>query len=92
MIKATVDGGHVEVSGSGSVVQMATDVSMLINVLHGNYCRAGRSDMAELFRTLMMTAIIHPESPMWEDFGGEGVMACIPLDVSQGKEDDDGES
>lgn len=92
MIKATVDGCHVEVSGSGSVVQMATDVSKLINVLHGNYCRAGRSDMAELFRTLMTTAIIHPESPMWEDFGGEGVMACIPLDVVQGKEDDDAES
>lgn len=92
MINATIEDGCVEVGASGSVAQIAADVSRLINALHGNYCRAGRSDMAELFRTLMTTAIIHPESPMWEDFGGEGVMACIPLDVVQGKEDDDAES
>lgn len=92
MIKATIDGGHVVVRASGAVEQIAADVSNLINALHGNYCRAGRSGMADMFRALMTAAIVHPESPVWEDFGGEGVMACIPLDVVQGEEDDDAES
>lgn len=92
MIKATVEDDRVEVRASGTVVQIATDVSNLINGLHGNYCRAGHSGVAELFRMLMTAVITRPESPVWEDCGGEGVMACIPLDVVQGKEDDDGES
>lgn len=92
MIKATIEDGRVEVSASGSAVQTAADVSNLINALHGSYCRAGRSGVADMFRALMTAAIIHPESPMWELPDAEGVMACIPLDVVRGKEDDDAES
>lgn len=92
MIKAMVDGGRVEASAEGTVVQIAADVGKLISALLVNYRRAGRDAEAELFWALMTAAVAHPESPVWEMYDAEGVSACIPRGAVRGKEADDAES
>lgn len=75
-------------------MHLAAELALIVSALYENYTRAGRLMDAFAFRTFVTTALVAPDSPVWESGPGAGeggVFICMP-DLRGGKDGGHAES
>lgn len=75
MLKCSITrGGETcSVISSGNIVTLASDISYIVSKLYGSI-KYQNPDAAEAFKEVVVTAVIHPDSPVWDvpDKGKDG--------------------
>ena len=79
MLKCEVNEGCFRVEIQGTVMQLSCDLDAIVNAVYNNRRNGPVPEQATVFRRLLCSSAMAPNSPMWSSHSHDGFSTAIPI-------------